>query len=68
MDQKKIAELRDFVQLCKETPAVLHLPQLSFFKAISQCMLNNFTVHSHNNNNSKIIITLAGDATSSFHP
>ena len=32
LDANKIAELKEFVQLCKATPQILNLPQLSFFK------------------------------------
>ena len=32
MDQRKLTELKEFVELCKTQPAVLGLPQLNFFK------------------------------------
>ncbi|MCI4395215.1 hypothetical protein PGIGA_G00177800 [Pangasianodon gigas] len=32
MDPRKVAELKGFVQLCKENPAVLHLPEMEFFR------------------------------------
>ncbi|TRY54942.1 hypothetical protein DNTS_020705 [Danionella cerebrum] len=32
MDPRKVTELKAFVQLCKENPSVLHLPEMSFFK------------------------------------
>jgi suppressor of tumorigenicity protein 13 len=32
MDPSKVAQLREFVSLCQARPAVLHLPELAFFK------------------------------------
>ena len=32
MDPTKVAQLREFVSLCEARPAVLHLPELTFFK------------------------------------
>lgn len=32
MDPQKVTELKAFVQLCKENSAVLHMPEMSFFK------------------------------------
>lgn len=32
MDPRKVAELKGFVQLCKENPDVLHLPEMEFFR------------------------------------
>ncbi|KAM9434993.1 hsc70-interacting protein [Clarias gariepinus] len=32
MDPRKVAELKGFVQLCKENPGVLHLPEMEFFR------------------------------------
>ena len=33
IDPAKVAQLEEFVHLCQEQPAVLHLPEMSFFKA-----------------------------------
>uniref|UniRef100_A0A673MJZ9 STI1 domain-containing protein n=1 Tax=Sinocyclocheilus rhinocerous TaxID=307959 RepID=A0A673MJZ9_9TELE len=33
MDSRKVSELKAFVQLCKENPSVLHLPEMGFFKS-----------------------------------
>lgn len=32
MDPRKVTELKAFVQLCKEDPSVLHLPELGFVR------------------------------------
>ena len=32
IDPSKVAQLEEFVALCKARPAVLHLPELAFFK------------------------------------
>jgi suppressor of tumorigenicity protein 13 len=32
MDSSKVAQLREFVGICQARPAVLHLPELAFFK------------------------------------
>ncbi|KAF4080827.1 hypothetical protein AMELA_G00175810 [Ameiurus melas] len=32
MDPRKVAELKSFVQMCKEKPGVLHLPEMEFFR------------------------------------
>ncbi|XP_017337423.1 hsc70-interacting protein [Ictalurus punctatus] len=32
MDPRKVAELKCFVQMCKENPGVLHLPEMEFFR------------------------------------
>ncbi|KAG7239414.1 hypothetical protein INR49_028885 [Caranx melampygus] len=32
MDPRKVAELKGFVQLCESNPAILHLPEMSFFR------------------------------------
>uniref|UniRef100_A0A8B9H8L2 Hsp70-interacting protein N-terminal domain-containing protein n=1 Tax=Astyanax mexicanus TaxID=7994 RepID=A0A8B9H8L2_ASTMX len=32
MDPKKVSELKAFVQLCTDNPAVLHLPEMGFFR------------------------------------
>uniref|UniRef100_A0A8C1R2B2 ST13 Hsp70 interacting protein n=1 Tax=Cyprinus carpio TaxID=7962 RepID=A0A8C1R2B2_CYPCA len=32
MDSRKVSELKAFVQLCKDNPSVLHLPEMGFFK------------------------------------
>ncbi|KAI5608678.1 hsc70-interacting protein, partial [Silurus asotus] len=32
MDPRKVSELKGFVQLCKENPDVLHLPEMEFFR------------------------------------
>ncbi|XP_040919004.1 hsc70-interacting protein isoform X2 [Toxotes jaculatrix] len=32
MDPRKVAELKSFVQLCESNPAILHLPEMSFFR------------------------------------
>lgn len=29
---QKLSELREFVDLCKAQPSVLHLPELAFFR------------------------------------
>ncbi|CAI9565667.1 unnamed protein product [Staurois parvus] len=31
MDQRKVQELREFVNMCKSNPAILHRPELKFF-------------------------------------
>uniref|UniRef100_A0A8C1T582 Hsp70-interacting protein N-terminal domain-containing protein n=1 Tax=Cyprinus carpio TaxID=7962 RepID=A0A8C1T582_CYPCA len=33
MDQRKVSELKAFVQLCNDNPSVLHLPEMGFFKS-----------------------------------
>ncbi|KPP73437.1 hsc70-interacting protein-like [Scleropages formosus] len=33
MDPRKVSELKAFVQLCSQNPAVLHLPELDFLRA-----------------------------------
>ncbi|KAF0032434.1 hypothetical protein F2P81_014724 [Scophthalmus maximus] len=32
MDQRKLSELKGFVQLCESNPAILHLPEMGFFR------------------------------------
>ncbi|XP_018594040.1 hsc70-interacting protein [Scleropages formosus] len=38
MDPRKVSELKAFVQLCSQNPAVLHLPELDFLRAWLQGM------------------------------
>ncbi|XP_059408660.1 hsc70-interacting protein-like isoform X2 [Carassius carassius] len=38
MDPRKVSELKAFVQLCKDNPSVLHLPEMGFFKSWLQGM------------------------------
>ncbi|KAL4658059.1 hsc70-interacting protein [Arapaima gigas] len=38
MDPRKVSELKAFVQLCSQNPAVLHLPELSFLRTWLQGM------------------------------
>ncbi len=33
MDSQKVSELKAFVQLCKDNPSLLHLPEMGFFKS-----------------------------------
>ena len=32
MDQQQLRQLQEFVEICKLNPAVLHLPELSFYR------------------------------------
>ncbi|XP_069557460.1 hsc70-interacting protein [Brachyistius frenatus] len=32
MDPRKVTELKGFVQMCESNPAILHLPEMSFFR------------------------------------
>jgi len=41
MDSQKVAELKAFVQLCKDNPSVLHLPEMGFFKTWLKGSVNN---------------------------
>ncbi|XP_058509419.1 hsc70-interacting protein [Solea solea] len=38
MDPRKVAELKTFVQLCESNTAILHLPEMSFFRSWLQSM------------------------------
>ncbi|KAK2833766.1 hypothetical protein Q5P01_017655 [Channa striata] len=38
MDPRKVAELKGFVQLCETNPAVLHIPEMGFFRTWLQSM------------------------------
>ncbi|XP_077474547.1 hsc70-interacting protein isoform X3 [Stigmatopora argus] len=38
MDSRKVAELKGFVQLCESNPAILHLPEMAFFRTWLQSM------------------------------
>ncbi|XP_054616606.1 hsc70-interacting protein [Dunckerocampus dactyliophorus] len=38
MDSRKVAELKGFVQLCESNPAILHLPEMGFFRTWLQSM------------------------------
>ncbi|XP_016124901.1 hsc70-interacting protein-like [Sinocyclocheilus grahami] len=52
MDSRKVSELKAFVQLCKENPSVLHLPEMGFFKSWLQGMGGNIPSPTKNDRSS----------------
>ncbi|XP_056609836.1 hsc70-interacting protein isoform X2 [Triplophysa dalaica] len=53
MDPQKVTELKAFVQLCKENSAVLHMPEMSFFKTWLQGMGANVPLATNNRSSCK---------------